>query len=185
MCGYNVLWLPGTDHASIATEMLVNRHLKEQGIDRNEIGREKFLEHAWAWKEKYGGTIIGQFKRIGASCDWSRERFTMDEGLSRAVRETFVRLYEKGLIYRGEYLVNWCPGCGTAVSDLEVVYSQQQGHLWHIRYPVTGSRRVSRCRHYAPRNDARRHGRRGQSRTTTATSTSGTRPSRCRWSAAS
>ncbi len=139
MCGYNVLWLPGTDHASIATEMLVNRHLKEQGIDRNEIGREKFLEHAWAWKEKYGGTIIGQFKRIGATCDWSRERFTMDEGLSRAVRECFVRLHEKGLIYRGEYLVNWCPGCGTAVSDLEVVYSQQQGHLWNIRYPISGT----------------------------------------------
>jgi valyl-tRNA synthetase len=139
MCGYNVLWLPGTDHAAIATEMLVTRHLKEQGIDRNAIGREKFIEHTWAWTKKYGGTIIGQFKRIGASCDWSRQRFTLDEGLSRAVRETFVRLHEKGLIYRGEYLVNWCPGCGTAVSDLEVVYSQQQGHLWHIRYPVTGS----------------------------------------------
>jgi valyl-tRNA synthetase len=139
MCGYNVLWLPGTDHAAIATEMLVTRNLRERGIERNEIGREKFLEHTWAWTEKYGGTIIGQFKRIGASCDWTRQRFTLDEGLSRAVRETFVRLHEKGLIYRGEYLVNWCPGCGTAVSDLEVVYSQQQGHLWHIRYPITGT----------------------------------------------
>ena len=139
MQGYNVLWLPGTDHASIATEMLVARQLREQGIEPRDIGREKFLQHAWAWKEKYGGTIVNQFKRIGASCDWTRERFTMDAGLSRAVREAFVRLYEKGLIYRGEYLINWCPGCGTAVSDLEVVYSEQQGHLWHIRYPVTGS----------------------------------------------
>ena len=139
MQGYNVLWLPGTDHASIATEMLVARQLRDQGIEPRDIGREKFLEHAWAWKEKYGGTIVNQFKRIGASCDWTRERFTMDAGLSRAVREAFVRLYEKGLIYRGEYLINWCPGCGTAVSDLEVVYSEQQGHLWHIRYPVAGS----------------------------------------------
>ena len=139
MQGYNVLWLPGTDHASIATEMLVARELREQGIEPRDIGREKFLEHAWAWKEKYGGTIVSQFKRIGASCDWTRERFTMDARLSRAVREAFVRLYEKGLIYRGEYLINWCPGCGTAVSDLEVVYSEQQGHLWHIRYPVTDS----------------------------------------------
>ena len=139
MQGYNVLWLPGTDHASIATEMLVARELREQGIEPRDIGREKFLEHAWAWKEKYGGTIVNQFKRIGASCDWTRERFTLDAGLSRAVREAFVRLHEKGLIYRGEYLINWCPGCGTAVSDLEVVYSEQQGHLWHIRYPVAGS----------------------------------------------
>ncbi len=139
MQGYNVLWLPGTDHASIATEMLVTKYLREQGIEAKEIGREKFLEHAWAWKEKYGGTIVGQFKQIGASCDWTRERFTLDEGLSRAVREAFVRLYEKGLIYRGEYLINWCPSCHTAVSDLEAVYSQKNGHLWHIRYPVTGS----------------------------------------------
>ena len=139
MQGYNVLWLPGTDHASIATEMLVTRHLAEQGIDIREIGREKFLEHAWAWKEKYGGAIVDQLKRVGASLDWTRERFTMDEGLSKAVREAFVRLYDKGLIYRGEYLVNWCPGCRTAVSDLETVYSEQKGHLWHIHYPVTDS----------------------------------------------
>ena len=139
MKGDNVLWLPGTDHASIATQMLVTRYLADQGIDANEIGREKFLEHAWAWKEKYSGTIIRQFKRIGASCDWTRERFTMDPGLTRAVVEAFVRLYEKGLIYRSEYLINWCPGCGTAVSDLEVVYEQQQGHLWHIAYSVTGT----------------------------------------------
>ena len=139
MQGYNVLWLPGTDHASIATEMLVMRYLAEQGIDAKQIGREKFLEHAWAWKEKYGGTIVNQLKQVGASLDWTRERFTLDEGLSKAVREAFVRLYDKGLIYRGEYLINWCPGCGTAVSDLETVYNEQQGHLWHIRYPVTGS----------------------------------------------
>ena len=138
MLGHNVLWLPGTDHAGIATQMLVERHLREQGIERREIGREKFLEHVWAWKKKYGGTIIGQLKRIGASCDWSREHFTMDPDLSRAVREAFVRLYEKGLIFRGEYLVNWCPSCQTAISDLEVVNEEQQGHLWHIRYPVAG-----------------------------------------------
>ncbi len=138
MCGDNVLWLPGTDHAGIATQMLVERSLREQGIDRREIGREKFLEHVWAWKEKYGGTIVGQFKRIGASCDWSRERFTMDPGLSRAVNEAFVRLYERGLVYRGEYMINWDPGTLTALSDLEVVYEQQKGHLWHIRYPVSG-----------------------------------------------
>ena len=139
MKGDNVLWLPGTDHASIATQMLVTRYLADQGIDAKEIGREKFLEHAWAWKEKYSGTIIRQFKRIGASCDWTRERFTLDPGLTRGVVEAFVRLHEKGLIYRSEYLINWCPGCGTAVSDLEVVYEQQQGHLWHIAYSVTDS----------------------------------------------
>ncbi|MEZ5366090.1 MAG: valine--tRNA ligase [Bryobacterales bacterium] len=138
MCGDNVLWLPGTDHAGIATQMLVERSLKAQGIDRREIGREKFLEHVWAWKEKYGGKIVEQFKRIGASCDWTRERFTMDPGLSRAVREAFVRLYEMGLLYRGEYMINWDPGTLTALSDLEVVYEQQKGHLWHMRYPVAG-----------------------------------------------
>jgi valyl-tRNA synthetase len=139
MCGDNVLWLPGVDHAGIATQMLVERHLKAQGIDRREIGREAFLEHVWAWKEKYGGKIVEQFKRIGASCDWTRERFTMDPGLSRAVREAFVRLYEQGLLYRGEYMINWDPGTLTALSDLEVVYEQQQGRLWHMRYPVTGA----------------------------------------------
>ncbi|MBI1357975.1 MAG: valine--tRNA ligase [Acidobacteria bacterium] len=139
MRGDNVLWLPGTDHAGIATQMLVERHLREQGIDRRTIGREKFLEHVWEWKEKYGGTIVGQFKRIGASCDWSRERFTMDPGLSHAVREAFVRLWEMGLVYRGEYMINWDPGTLTALSDLEVEYSQQAGHLWHLRYPVVGS----------------------------------------------
>ena len=139
MLGNNVLWLPGTDHAGIATQMLVERALSEQGIDRRAIGREKFLEHVWAWKEKYGGTIVGQLKRVGASCDWSRERFTMDPGLSRAVAECFVRLYEKGLIYRGEYMVNWDPGTLTAISDLEVEYEQQEGKLWYMRYPVNGA----------------------------------------------
>ncbi len=139
MKGRNVLWLPGTDHAGIATQMLVERHLAEGGIERRTIGREKFLEHVWAWKANYGGRIVGQLKRVGASCDWSRERFTMDPGLSRAVTECFVRLYEQGLIYRGEYLVNWDPGTQTAISDLEVEYETQQGSLWYLRYPVEGS----------------------------------------------
>jgi valyl-tRNA synthetase len=138
MSGDNVLWLPGLDHAGIATQMLVERHLKAQGIDRREIGREKFLEHVWTWKEEYGGKIVNQFKRIGASCDWSRQRFTMDPGVSRAVNEAFVRLYERGLLYRGEYMVNWDPGTLTALSDLEVVHEEQKGHLWHLRYPITG-----------------------------------------------
>ncbi len=139
MKGKNVLWLPGTDHAGIATQMLVERQLATEGIDRRQIGREKFLEHVWAWKETYGGRIVGQLKRVGASCDWTRERFTMDAGLSRAVTECFVRLYEQGLIYRGEYMVNWDPGTLTAISDLEVEYESQQGSLWYLRYPVNGA----------------------------------------------
>ena len=139
MKGRNVLWLPGTDHAGIATQMLVERQLREEGVDRRELGRERFLEHVWAWKETYGGKIVGQLKRVGASCDWSRERFTMDPGLSRAVTECFVRLYEQGLIYRGEYMVNWDPGTLTAISDLEVEYETQQGSLWHLRYPIADS----------------------------------------------
>ncbi len=139
MRGRNVLWLPGTDHAGIATQMLVERHLAKDGIDRRDLGREKFLEHVWSWKETYGGKIVGQLKRVGASCDWTRERFTMDPGLSRAVAECFVRLYERGLIYRGEYMVNWDPGTLTAISDLEVEYETQEGSLWHLRYPVEGA----------------------------------------------
>jgi valyl-tRNA synthetase len=139
MRGYNTLWLPGMDHAGIATQMVVERDLAQKGIQRREIGREKFLEHVWEWKEKYGDRIKKQIVRIGASCDWSRERFTMDEGLCRAVREAFVRLYDKGLIYRGTYLINWCPRCLTALSDLETVHEERDGHLWHLRYPVTGS----------------------------------------------
>jgi valyl-tRNA synthetase len=139
MCGFDTLWLPGTDHAGIATQMVVERQLREQGIDRRDLGREEFEKRVWAWKEQSGGTIKRQMIRLGASCDWSRERFTLDEGLSRAVREVFVTLHERGLIYRGEYMINWCPDCGTALSDLEVTHEDTQGKLWHIRYPVSGS----------------------------------------------
>jgi valyl-tRNA synthetase len=138
MLGDNTLWLPGTDHAGIATQMVVQRKLAEEGISRHDLGREKFEARVWEWKAQSGDTIKRQMVRLGASCDWSRERFTLDPGLSRAVREVFVRLYEKGLIYRGEYMVNWCPQCQTAISDLEVAHVDVAGHLWHIRYPVNG-----------------------------------------------
>ncbi len=138
MSGDNVLWLPGTDHAGIATQMVVERELAKQGLERRALGREEFLKHVWAWKEQSGGTIQRQMKRLGASCDWSRERFTLDACLSRAVREVFVSLYEEGLIYRGRYIVNWCPRCQTAVSDLEVVHEETVGKLYHIRYPLAG-----------------------------------------------
>jgi valyl-tRNA synthetase len=141
MIGDNTLWLPGTDHAGIATQMVVARKLAEEGIDYRAIGREEFERRVWQWKAESGDTIKRQMIRLGASCDWSRERFTLDEGLSRAVREVFVRLYEKGLIYRGSYMVNWCPNCHTAISDLEVEHQDTQGHLWHIRYPINGSDR--------------------------------------------
>jgi valyl-tRNA synthetase len=139
MNGYLTLWLPGTDHAGIATQMLVERQLASEGINRRALGREKFLERVWQWREHYGGAILGQMKRLGASVDWDREYFTMDERLTRAVREVFVRLYDEGLIYRGKYIVNWCPRCVTAISDLEVVHEETPGHLWQIRYPVTGT----------------------------------------------
>jgi valyl-tRNA synthetase len=138
MIGDNTLWLPGTDHAGIATQMVVARQLNEEGINYRDLGREKFEERVWAWKAQSGDTIKKQMIRLGASCDWSRERFTLDPGLSRAVREVFVRLYEKGLIYRGEYMVNWCPDCQTAISDLETAHVDVQGSLWHIQYPVNG-----------------------------------------------
>ncbi|HWQ54289.1 MAG TPA: valine--tRNA ligase [Bryobacteraceae bacterium] len=141
MLGDNTLWLPGTDHAGIATQMVVERALAAENINRRDLGREKFEERVWQWKAQYGDTIKRQMIRIGASCDWSRERFTLDPGLSRAVREVFVRLYEKGLIYRGEYMVNWCPRCMTAISDLETAHQETQGNLWHIRYPVNGQDR--------------------------------------------
>jgi valyl-tRNA synthetase len=141
MRGDNTLWLPGTDHAGIATQMLVERSLAAEGLDRRTLGREEFERRVWEWKEKHGGTIKRQMIRLGASCDWSRERFTLDPGLSHAVREVFVRLYEKGLIYRGEYMVNWCPRCQTALSDLEVPHDALPGHLWHIRYPIKGEDR--------------------------------------------
>src|SRR3984893_9251609 len=138
MLGDNTLWLPGTDHAGIATQMVVARKLAEEGINYRDLGREKFEERVWQWKAQYGDTIKRQMVQLGDRCDWSRERFTLDPGLSAAVREVFVRLYEKGLIYRGEYMVNWCPNCHTAISDLEVSHTDIQGHLWHIRYPVNG-----------------------------------------------
>jgi valyl-tRNA synthetase len=138
MLGDNTLWLPGTDHAGIATQMVVARQLAEKGINYRELGREEFEKRVWEWKAESGDTIKRQMVRLGASCDWSRERFTLDPGLSRAVREVFVRLYEKDLIYRGEYMINWCPGCRTAISDLEVSHADVQSSLWHIRYPVTG-----------------------------------------------
>jgi valyl-tRNA synthetase len=141
MRGDITLWLPGTDHAGIATQMVVERQLAAEGTDRRAMGREAFEARVWQWKAESGGTIKRQMIQLGASCDWSRERFTLDPGLSRAVRETFVSLYEKGLIYRGEYMVNWCPRCRTAISDLETVHEETAGHLWHIRYPVIGSDR--------------------------------------------
>jgi valyl-tRNA synthetase len=139
MCGQPTLWIPGTDHAGIATQMLVERDLASQGINRRQLGREKFLERVWQWREHYGGTILKQMKRLGTSVDWDREYFTMDERLSRAVKEVFVRLYDEGLIYRGNYIVNWCPRCVTAISDLEVVHEDTQGKLWQIKYPISGS----------------------------------------------
>ncbi|MEL6224636.1 MAG: valine--tRNA ligase, partial [Cyanobacteria bacterium J06627_8] len=137
MRGRNTLWLPGTDHASIAVQTILERQLRAEGKTRNDIGREAFLERAWSWKEESGGTIVGQLRRLGVSVDWSRERFTMDEGLSRAVIAAFRQLYEEGLIYRGKYMVNWCPASQSAVSDLEVENKEVDGHLWHFRYPLT------------------------------------------------
>ncbi len=137
MQGYEALWVPGTDHASIATEAKVVEKLKAEGISKDDIGRDKFLEHVWDWKEQYGGRIVEQLKKIGCSCDWDRERFTMDEGCSRAVKEVFVKLYNKELIYRGERIINWCPKCLTSISDAEVEYEDQAGHFWHLRYKTT------------------------------------------------
>ena len=138
MQGYSALWQPGTDHAAIATEVKVTEKLKEQGIDKKEIGREEFLKHAWAWKEEYGNRIVSQLKKMGSSADWDRERFTMDEGCSRAVKEVFVRLYDKGYIYKGSRIINWCPVCKTSISDAEVIHEEQDGFFWHINYPVVG-----------------------------------------------
>lgn len=136
MQGYNALWQPGTDHASIATEVKITETLKAEGIDKHDLGREKFLERAWDWKREYGGRIISQLKKLGCSCDWDRERFTMDEGCSRAVTEVFCKMHEKGYIYKGARMINWCPVCNTSISDAEVEYEEQAGHLWHIKYPV-------------------------------------------------
>ncbi len=137
MQGYDTLWLPGTDHASIATEAKLVEALKAEGLSKSDVGRDGFLERAWEWKEKYGGTIINQLKKMGSSCDWERERFTLDEGCSKAVKEVFVRLYEKGLIYRGERIINWCPQCLTSISDAEVEFEEKDSFFWHIRYPLS------------------------------------------------
>lgn len=138
--GYNALWIPGTDHAGIATQIKVEQVLREEeGLSRYDLGREKFLKRVWDWKAHYGDRIVNQLKKLGSSCDWDRERFTMDKGCSKAVKEVFVNLYNKGLIYRGNRIINWCPKCVTALSDAEVEYSEDAGFFWHIRYPVKGS----------------------------------------------
>ena len=139
MQGYNALWQPGTDHASIATEVKVTNKLREEGIDKEELGREGFLKCTWEWREEYGGRIVSQLKKLGSSADWDRERFTMDEGCSKAVQEVFIRLYEKGYIYQGSRIINWCPVCQTSISDAEVEYEDQAGHFWHINYPIVGT----------------------------------------------
>ena len=140
MAGFATLWVPGTDHAGIATQIKVEEFLrKEEGLTRYDLGREKFTERVWEWKKLYGDRIINQLKKLGSSCDWTRERFTMDETLSKAVKKVFVSLYEKGLIYQGNRIINWCPSCTTALSDAEVEYSEQAGHFWHIKYPVKDS----------------------------------------------
>ena len=139
MQGYSALWIPGCDHAGIATQAKVEENLREnEGLSRYDLGREKFLERVWDWKEKYGSRIVEQQKKMGVSCDWDRARFTMDEGLSKAVRHVFVSLYNKGLIYKGSRIINWCPHCVTALSDIEVEYQDKPGSLWHLRYPIQG-----------------------------------------------
>lgn len=138
MQGYNALWQPGTDHASIATEIKILEQLKKEGIEKSDLTRESFLEKAWEWKEEYGGRIIGQLKKLGTSCDWDRERFTLDEGCNHAVKEVFCRLHEKGMIYKGSRIINWCPVCKTSISDAEVEHEEQKGHFWHIKYPIVG-----------------------------------------------
>ena len=142
MQGFEALWQPGTDHASIATEVKVVESMREEGLTKLDVGREGFLKRAWKWKEEYGGKIVEQMKKLGDSCDWSRERFTMDEGLSNAVTEVFIRLYKKGLIYRGNRIINWCPECKTSLSDAEVEYEERAGHFWHINYPIKDSDEV-------------------------------------------
>ena len=139
MQGYSALWMPGTDHAGIATQIKVEAELRKEGLTRYDLGREKFLDRVWDWKKEYGGRIINQLKKLGSSCDWERERFTMDEGCSKAVREVFVNLYNKGIIYQGPRIINWCPHCITALSNEEVEHAEQQGNFWHIKYPIKDS----------------------------------------------
>jgi len=136
MDGYDVLWIPGTDHAGIATQNVVEKYIAKKGLTRHDLGREKFIKYVWEWKEKYGSTIINQLKKLGVSCSWSYERFTMDEKLSNAVKEVFVKLWEEGLIYRGDYIINWCPRCYTALADLEVEFKEKEGSLWYLKYPL-------------------------------------------------
>ena len=144
MQGYCTLWLPGTDHASIATEAKIVEAMRKEGITKEQIGREAFLKRAWEWRSTYGNRITSQLRRLGSSCDWRRERFTLDEGCSKAVNEVFVRLYEKGLIYRGERIINWCPHCLTSISDAEVEYEEKDAFFYHLRYPlVDGSGHIS------------------------------------------
>ena len=138
MAGYDTLWLPGTDHASIATEAKIVEAMRKEGVTKEDLGRDKFLERAWDWKKQYGDRIISQLKKLGSSCDWTRERFTMDEGCSHAVEEVFTKLYKKGWIYKGSRIVNWCPVCKTSISDAEVEHEEQDGFFWHINYPVVG-----------------------------------------------
>ena len=138
MQGYNALWQPGTDHAAIATEVRVIENLKAQGISKDDLGREGFLKRVWEWRDEYGGRIVNQLKRMGSSADWDRERFTMDEGNNKAVNTVFKKLYDKGWIYKGSRIVNWCPVCETTISDAEVEHEEQEGHFWHINYPVVG-----------------------------------------------
>ena len=136
MQGYCALWLPGTDHAALATEAKIVSAMKEEGVTKYDLGRDGFMERAWAWNDKYGGRIKEQQRNMGTSCDWSRDRFTMDEGCSKAVQKVFIDLYEKGLIYRGERIINWCPNCKTSISDIETEYEEQDGFFWHINYPL-------------------------------------------------
>ena len=182
MRGKDVLWQPGTDHAGIATQLVVERKLAERQMSRKQMGRETFLEEVWRWKEESGGNITRQLRRLGASCDWSRERFTMDEGLSRAVIKVFVELYKEGLIYKDKRLVNWDPRLQTAVSDLEVENIEIKGQLWYVKYPIAGEagRFITR-RHHAARNHAgRRRGRRA-SRRRTLQGAGGQASCGCRW----
>ena len=141
MQGYNALWIPGTDHAAISTEVKIVNKMREEGLTKEDVGRDGFLKRAWEWKEEYGGTILNQLKKLGSSCDWDRERFTMDEGLSDAVLTVFCKLYEKGYIYQGEKLINWCPTCQTTISDAEVEHEDKQGGFWHIKYPIKDTNR--------------------------------------------
>ncbi len=138
MQGFEALWQPGTDHAAIATEVKIVEKMAEEGLLKSDLGREKFMERAWQWKEEYGGIIVDQLKKLGASCDWEKERFTLDEGLYHAVLEVFEKYYEKGLIYQGNKIINWCPTCETTISDAEVDHEEKNGHFYHLRYPIVG-----------------------------------------------